>query len=166
MPQFGLSATTDGEWAVLAVSGEVDLATGPALRERLLELADGGARHVVVDLRQVHFMDSVSLGVLVAASRRLRDAEPAGSLRLVCTNEQVIKAFVLTACCRCSRCTPRSSRPALLPTTLPARPATTATASTPRQRGCSGRGASGCRRAGTAGGRPRARTAARSAPRR
>ena len=97
MPQFGLSATTDGEWAVLAVSGEVDLATGPALRERLLELADGGARHVVVDLRQVHFMDSVSLGVLVAASRRLRDAEPAGSLRLVCTNEQVIKAFVLTS---------------------------------------------------------------------
>jgi len=94
--QFDLSATTDGEWAVLAVSGEVDLATAPALRGCLHELADGGARHVVVDLRQVSFLDSIGLGVLVGAYRRLRDAEPAGSLRLVCTNERVTKLFALT----------------------------------------------------------------------
>jgi anti-sigma B factor antagonist len=96
MPPFDLSATTDGEWAVLAVSGEVDLATGPALRERLNELADGGARQVVVDLRQVDFLDSIGLGVLLAAYRRLREGERPGSLRLVCTNEHVIKVFAVT----------------------------------------------------------------------
>ena len=96
MPQFDLSATTEGEWAVLAVSGEVDLATAPALRECLGELAAGGVRHVVVDLRQVSFLDSIGLGVLIAASRRLRGGEPAGSLRLVCTNERIVKLFVLT----------------------------------------------------------------------
>src|SRR6266540_7470340 len=42
MPQFDLSATTDGEWAVLALSGELDLATGPAVRECLHELIGGG----------------------------------------------------------------------------------------------------------------------------
>ena len=100
MPQFDLSATTDGEWAVLALSGELDLATGPAVRECLHELVDGGVRHVVVDLRQVGFLDSIGLGVLVAAYRRLHHGEPAGSLRLVCTNERVVKVFELTGLLR------------------------------------------------------------------
>lgn len=96
MPQFDLSATTDGQWAVLTVSGEVDLDAGPALRECLHQLTDGGVRHVIVDLRQVGFLDSVGLGVLVGADRRLRDANQPGSLRLVCTNQRVIKVFALT----------------------------------------------------------------------
>jgi anti-sigma B factor antagonist len=96
MPQFDLSATTDGEWAVLTVSGEFDLATGPAVRECLLEVIDGGVRHVVVDLRQVGFLDSIGLGVLVGAYRRLHHGERPGSLRLVCTNERVIRVFELT----------------------------------------------------------------------
>jgi anti-sigma B factor antagonist len=101
MPQeFDLSVTSDGEWAVLAVSGEVDLATAPAVRECLNGLAGGGVRHVVVDLQGVDFLDSVGLGVLVAASRRLRAAEPAGSLRLVCTNQRVVKLFALTGLLR------------------------------------------------------------------
>jgi anti-sigma B factor antagonist len=100
MPQFDLSATTDGEWAVLAVSGEVDLDTGPGAARVLHELAGGGGRHVVVDLRQVSVLDSSGLGVLVAAYRRLRGGQPAGSLRLVCTNERVIKVFALTGLLR------------------------------------------------------------------
>ncbi len=96
MPQFDLSATTDGRWAVLTVSGELDLATAPALRECLGEVIDGGVRHVVVDLRQVGFLDSIGLGVLVGAYRRLHHGEPVGSLRLVCTNERVVRVFELT----------------------------------------------------------------------
>jgi anti-sigma B factor antagonist len=96
MPQFDLSTTVAGESAVLALSGEVDVAAGPAVREGLLKLTSSGVRHVVVDLRQVDFLDSVGLGVLVAASRRLRDAEHPGSLRLVCTNQRVIRLFAVT----------------------------------------------------------------------
>ena len=96
MPPFDLSATTEGESAVLTLSGELDLATAPAVRECLNELVGGGARQVVVDLRQVDFLDSIGLGVLVGAYRRLREREPAGSLRLVCTSERVIRVFELT----------------------------------------------------------------------
>jgi anti-sigma B factor antagonist len=96
MPQFELSATTQGEWAVLALSGEVDLATAPAVRERLNELADGGARHLVVDLALVGFLDSIGLGVLVAAYKRLRDRDPPGSLRLAGASDRVAKVFALT----------------------------------------------------------------------
>jgi anti-sigma B factor antagonist len=100
MPQFRQAAMIDGDWAVLALSGEVDLATAPAVRTRLGELADSGVRHMVVDLRQVGFLDSIGLGVLVAARKRLREGKPAGSLRLVCTNERVVELFRLTGLLR------------------------------------------------------------------
>jgi anti-sigma B factor antagonist len=94
--QFGFSVAVDGAWGVLVAGGELDLAADSALRAHLRELVDGGVRHVIVDLRQVSFMDSTGLGVLVAANRQLGDGEPARSLRLVCTNERTVKVFRLT----------------------------------------------------------------------
>jgi len=96
MPQLGLSATVDGDWGVLVVSGEVDLAVSSELRTCLAELADVGVRHLVVDLRRVTFLDSTGVGVLVAAARRLGGADPAGSLRLACTDERVLRVLRLT----------------------------------------------------------------------
>ncbi len=96
MRRFELSATVQGEWAVLAPCGEVDLATAPAVRGRLHELADGGARHLVVDLARVSFLDSIGLGVLVAAYRRLRDRDPPGSLRLAGASDRVARVLELT----------------------------------------------------------------------
>lgn len=65
---FAIEAANVGRHVVLAVSGDVDLATAPTLRERLASVAGGTA--VVVDLAEVGFMDSTGLGVLVAAHRR------------------------------------------------------------------------------------------------
>jgi anti-sigma B factor antagonist len=130
MPHFDLSATTDGEWAVLTVSGEVDLATGPLVRECLHELAGGGVRHVVVDLRQVSFLDSIGLGVLVAAYKLLRDRDPPGSLRLVCTNQRVVKVFALTGLLRMFPMHASVEQARAADEHDPAGPATTAGAST------------------------------------
>jgi len=80
---------------VLEVGGEVDVYTAPRLRERLVELVDGGARHVVVDLGRVDFLDSTGLGVLVGALKRLRAAN--GSFGLVCSKEPLLKIFRITA---------------------------------------------------------------------
>ena len=73
--ELSLATRTVGEHTVLEVGGEVDVYTAPRLRERLLELIDGGARHVVVDLGRVDFLDSTGLGVLVGALKRLRAVE-------------------------------------------------------------------------------------------
>jgi anti-sigma B factor antagonist len=81
--------------AVVEVRGEVDVYTSSVLRERLVELIDGGQRRVVVDLDRVDFLDSSGLGVLVGALRRLRTA--GGELTLVCTNEKLLKVFRITA---------------------------------------------------------------------
>jgi anti-anti-sigma factor len=56
------------------VSGEVDMATAPELRARLLDAIAEGEGAVVVDLAHVDFMDSSGFAVLVTASQRLRSA--------------------------------------------------------------------------------------------
>ncbi|MDQ6698220.1 MAG: STAS domain-containing protein [Actinomycetota bacterium] len=81
-------------WAVLAVGGEVDVATAPRLREKLIELVNGGHHRIVVDLSAVEFLDSTGLGVLVGALKRVRTHD--GDLGLVCTESRVLKVFEIT----------------------------------------------------------------------
>ena len=89
-----LSTRTVAGHMVLEVAGEIDVYTAPQLRERLISLVDGGARHVVVDLGRVEFLDSTGLGVLVGALKRLRGA--GGELFLVCGQERLLKIFRIT----------------------------------------------------------------------
>ena len=93
--ELSLATRTVDEHTVLEVGGEVDVYTAPRLRERLVELVDGGARNVVVDLGRVDFLDSTGLGVLVGALKRLRAA--GGTFGLVCAKEPLLKIFRITA---------------------------------------------------------------------
>ncbi|HLL64704.1 MAG TPA: STAS domain-containing protein [Micromonosporaceae bacterium] len=93
--ELSMSTRVLGDHTVLEVGGEVDVYTAPRLRERLVELVEQGARHVVVDLSRVEFLDSTGLGVLVGALKRLRAA--GGTLGLVCAHERLLKIFRITA---------------------------------------------------------------------
>ncbi len=93
--ELSLATRTVAEHTVLEVGGEVDVYTAPRLRERLIELIDGGARKVIVDLGRVDFLDSTGLGVLVGALKRLRAVH--GSFSLVCDKEPLLKIFRITA---------------------------------------------------------------------
>ncbi|GAA2506129.1 STAS domain-containing protein [Streptomyces sp. NPDC059506] len=68
-------------WAVVRVSGEMDLLTSPAVRQQVHEAVAEGRRRVVLDLGDVRFCDSSGVGVLVAARRLMRSC--AGELRLI-----------------------------------------------------------------------------------
>lgn len=83
-----------GDVSVVEVAGEIDVYTAPKLREKLLEIVDAGQYHVVVDIRGVEFLDSTGLGVLVGGLKRVRQHD--GSLRLVCTQERILKIFRIT----------------------------------------------------------------------
>ena len=94
MIDLGLDVTDRNGWAVLAVTGEVDVATAPRLREQLISLVGEGKVRIVVDLEQVDFLDSTGLGVLVGALKRVRTQE--GDLSLVCTEARILKVFEIT----------------------------------------------------------------------
>jgi anti-sigma B factor antagonist len=83
-----------GDRAVVHVNGEVDLATCPQLRAKLVELVDQGVYHLIVDLEQVSFLDSSGIGVLIGGLRRVR--EHGGSLRLTAPSPQVRRVLELT----------------------------------------------------------------------
>ena len=91
---LGLELSERDGLSVLAVSGEVDVATVPRLREQLHSLVAQGQTHVVVDLDGVDFLDSTGLGVLVGALKRLRSS--GGELHLICTQPRIRKVFEVT----------------------------------------------------------------------
>lgn len=67
-PDFELVLThRAGGTTVLALAGELDLYRAPELERAFAELR---ARRVVVDLRAVTFLDSSTLGLLLAANGR------------------------------------------------------------------------------------------------
>jgi anti-anti-sigma factor len=81
-PPFGLAEEPLAGGLVLTVSGELDLATAPELRKRLETAIDSGTTRIVVDLRDVTFMDSIGLAAVVHARSRLHAT---GHLALVTT---------------------------------------------------------------------------------
>ncbi|MGP4044191.1 STAS domain-containing protein [Streptomyces sp. 2A115] len=70
-----------GDWAVLWVSGEMDLVTSPVLRQRVHDAVADGRHSIVLDLSGVLFCDSSGVGVLIATRRLVRSCQ--GRLRLI-----------------------------------------------------------------------------------
>jgi anti-sigma B factor antagonist len=72
---------------ILSAAGELDIAAAGALRRRLREAAEAGARRIVVDLCGVSFVDSLALAAIVSARRRLA---PGGRLAVAACHDYVL----------------------------------------------------------------------------
>lgn len=79
---------------IVSVGGEIDVYTAPKLRDKITELVAAGSHDLVVDLEAVEFLDSTGLGVLVGGLKKVRAHD--GSLRLVCTQDRLLKIFRIT----------------------------------------------------------------------
>jgi anti-sigma B factor antagonist len=79
---------------VVTVTGDVDLHSAPLLRARLTTLSDAYVDHVVLDLSDATFLDSMALGVMLAAQRRLE--ADSGRLDLVVTTPDIRRIFEIT----------------------------------------------------------------------
>lgn len=82
-------------WTLL-VGGEIDVATSPELRRELHQLADRDASTIVLDLREVTFIDSSGLGVLVGVLKRLREKNRPEVLVLEGLQDPVRRVFDIT----------------------------------------------------------------------
>ncbi len=67
---FNVETHNGTQAVVIGVSGELDLASSPALEQELERGAAAKAEVVIVDLRNLEFMDSTGLSVLVRAHQR------------------------------------------------------------------------------------------------
>jgi anti-sigma B factor antagonist len=69
--QFHVEVRRDAAAVVVAVSGELDLASGPELEAELDQVSGPEIKLLVIDLRKLGFMDSTGLSILVRAHQRL-----------------------------------------------------------------------------------------------
>ncbi|HWC12462.1 MAG TPA: STAS domain-containing protein [Acidimicrobiales bacterium] len=92
--QLSMHVADEDGVCTLALQGELDMATAPGFRERLLGLFDDGVRRLVIDLGGLAYVDSVGLGILVGGLKRYREA--AGDLYLRRPQGQVSQVLDLT----------------------------------------------------------------------
>ncbi len=91
---LSLTSRTDrGGYVLAALSGELGIASAPALREQLLGLLRA-ASHLIIDLSAVEHADASGLAVLVGSRRRARLL--GGSLRLAAPSPQVARVLAAT----------------------------------------------------------------------
>ncbi|MCU0847854.1 MAG: STAS domain-containing protein [Spirochaetes bacterium] len=61
-----------GDHKIIEVSGEVDLYNVSELKKALFSITDGNYHSVIVDLKNVNYMDSSGIGALVAGQKKMR----------------------------------------------------------------------------------------------
>jgi anti-sigma B factor antagonist len=91
---FALDVSLIAGWAVVAVTGELELGTAPRLRQQVVSLVGDGKARIVLDLSGVEFVDSIGLGVIVSALKRVR--AHGGDLVVAGTIPRVQSLFTLT----------------------------------------------------------------------
>jgi anti-sigma B factor antagonist len=92
--EFQVQVHLEGSTKLISVSGELDLASGPELESELDKVSAPQTTLLVVDLRELEFMDSTGLSIIVRAHQRL--AETGCELGLVRGSTQVQRLLDLT----------------------------------------------------------------------
>ena len=93
--EFGVETVeTEGSVSTISVRGQADLHTAPELREAITTALDGGATGLVVDLSEATFVDSMTLGVLLGAVKRLRPS--GGRVSIVTADPHIRRIFEIT----------------------------------------------------------------------
>ena len=91
---LAISKELIGEVLVVHVGGDLDVYTAPQLKEALAEVLGADGSSLVLDLSDVHFIDSTALGVLANSLQQARANE--GDLRLVMEDPYLLKIFHIT----------------------------------------------------------------------
>ncbi|MEV2274728.1 STAS domain-containing protein [Nocardiopsis sp. NPDC049922] len=93
MHRLGLSTRTDSRSVIVAIEGELDIATAADLQEHIESAIEAHGPFLILDLSALDFMDSSGLNVIINAYRTVR--EQGGSLALAALNERVTKVVRL-----------------------------------------------------------------------
>jgi anti-sigma B factor antagonist len=89
-----ISERRNGEIAVLQLSGRLTVNDQPGmLRDAVTTALNAGARHVLLELSGVHYIDSTRLGEIISA--HVTTTRRGGRLRLVGTPERIMELLAI-----------------------------------------------------------------------
>ena len=88
----------NGAALIFRLKGSLDLATSPTVRAALLEAANESKHEIIVDLKNVEFIDSTGLGALIGGHRRA--LENGGGVSLVINEGPISRLLNITGLMR------------------------------------------------------------------
>jgi anti-anti-sigma factor len=94
MKTFDVTAEDRGDLVHLRLSGELDISTAPKVEDELARVEPKRPELIVLDLRNLAFMDSTGLRLLIAADTRAR--QQSRRLTIVRGPEAVQRVFRIT----------------------------------------------------------------------
>lgn len=83
-----------GGLPVIDVAGEIDLYTAPQFKRALSDTVDGGHSCILVNMKQVSYMDSSGFGTLLGVTKRVRPN--GGSVNLIGCNDAIHRMLCIT----------------------------------------------------------------------
>lgn len=86
--------SSQGETAVLDIAGKVTIGYDAKMRDAIAEAVDGGAKNVLLNMKDVSKIDSSGIGELVAAHNRI--TENGGRLLLVSLSDRLGAVLQIT----------------------------------------------------------------------
>jgi anti-sigma B factor antagonist len=92
---MNISTSTAATATVITLEG--NLMGGPdaaALNQKIHDLVAAGTRNVILDLRQMQFMNSSGLGLLISGASTLKSA--GGALKLAGASEKILALIKIT----------------------------------------------------------------------
>jgi anti-sigma B factor antagonist len=91
--RLGLSTKVESRSVIVAIEGELDIATTNDLQEHVRSAIDAHGPWLILDMSGLDFMDSSGLNVIINAYRTVRERD--GALALAALNERVTKVVRL-----------------------------------------------------------------------
>lgn len=79
------------DFLILELTGRLDTKTSPQLEKKLIELLNEGSRRLVIDLKELEYVSSAGLRVLLMTAKKLNGMD--GHLALSSMNESVRQVF-------------------------------------------------------------------------
>jgi anti-sigma B factor antagonist len=79
---------------VVSLQGDIDLNTAPEVHKTLVDVCQDEPKRIVVNCRDVSYIDSSGIGTLVEVFRRARSFD--GKLLLCCLNDRVYSVLEIT----------------------------------------------------------------------
>ena len=91
-----VTAQVENGVTLVELGGDLDVGASTEVRRALVGAIVGGSSppSLAVDLRQVRFIDSSGLGVLVGALKKTRERD--GSMALICAESQGLRTLTRT----------------------------------------------------------------------
>lgn len=91
---FNIDKHQNNNEILIQVSGEIDAYTAPKLREELMPLAEEDHQVMIVNLKDVTYLDSTGLGVFVGLFKQLQKNN--GELKLIQLSDRLMRLFEIT----------------------------------------------------------------------